>query len=298
MLHMEKGKRYGIWLIDNIVFSGIDFEKQFDFDGQKITLLITNYENSKKLPEPFGDWVHNKIVNVGMINSNNSPLPINSIFVITKNPYLNKNSSNFSLLMNLCLRLVYYPPTLVSHTAEYIPNAAITLPTWEGWKNVHPVSKNEISEDTFDLVIDYFDILNSKKIRYHNTLEQIYKIANINDVLIELLSLWSFIEGFWNPNSGDSKLDQSLLNMLETDYEPGKSRKDLEIRTVTQTILAQNNEIGARTYSQLRNILAHGEFLKLEDSWSSDQWKAIQNQRDLLIEVVTKSLMNYIRNVA
>ena len=295
---MKENSRLGIWLIDNVLFSGKDFEKEIEFEGQNISLLITNYENSKKLPEPYFDWIHNKIVNKGMMYSTNSPIPINSIFVVTKSSYSNVNANNFSLLIKLCLKLVYYPPSLVSHTAEYIPKTAILLPTWDGWKSSKPVSKNEINSNSFDLVIEYFNVLNSKKIKYHNSLEQIYKIASINDILIELLSLWSFIEGFWNPNSGDSKLDQSLLYMLETDYAPGKSRRDIEIRDITQSILTQNSQIGARTYSELRNILAHGEFLKLEDSWSNEQWKAISEQRDLLLKTVIKSLMNYIKNVA
>jgi len=295
---MKENSRLGIWLIDNVVFSGNDFEKDLEFEGQKITLLVTNYENSKKLPEPYFDWIHNKIVNMGMMYSTNSPLPINSIYVITKSEYNHINAGNFSLLIKLCLKLVYYPPTLVSHTAEYIPDAAITLPTWDGWKSTKPVSRNEINPTSFELVIEYFNVLNSKKIRFHNSLDQIYKIASINDILIELLSLWSFIEGFWNPKLGDSKLDRSFLNMLETDFAPGKTRRDTEIKTVTQSVLSQNAKIGARNYSELRNILAHGEFLKLENNWNNEQWKAIGEQRNLLIEVVTKSLMNYIKNVA
>jgi hypothetical protein len=294
----KEDSRLSIWLIDNVVFSGNEFVKEVEFENQTISILITDYENSKKLPEPFNDWIHNKIINYGMMNSTNSPLPVNSIFVITKDWYSHENSYNFSLLMKLCLKLVYYPPTLVSHTAEYIPDAAISLPTWDGWKNSKPISKNIINPESFDLVIQYFNILNSKKIKFHHSLEQIYNIANINDILIELLSLWSFIEGFWNTNVGDSKLDQSLLNMLEKDFAPGKTRKDKEIRDITQTILSQNSQIGARNYSELRNILAHGEFLKLENSWTDEQWVAIQSQRNLLIEIVIKSLVNYIRNVA
>ena len=295
---MRENSRLGIWLIDNVKFNGIDFEKEIEFDNQKINLLITNYENSKKLPEPFFDWIHNKIIYRGMMDSTNSPLPINSIFLITKSEYKNQNAANFSLLMKLCLKLVYYPPTLVSHTAEYIPNTIITLPNWEDWKNMRAVSKNEINPITFNLVIEYFHILNSKKIRFHSALEQIYKIAAINDVLIELLSLWSFIEGFWNLNSGDSKLDTSFLNMLETDFETGKTRKDIEIRNITQKVLSQNAKIGARQYSELRNILAHGKFLQLENNWTQEQWETIEEQRNLLIEVVTKSLINYIKNLA
>ena len=294
---MKENTRLSIWLIDNVVFTGNDFEKEIEFDNQKVKLLITNYENSKKLPEPYFDWIHNKIVHKGMMYSNNSPIPINSIFVITKYEYNNQNAGNFSLLMKLCLKLVYYPPSLVSHPAEYIPNAAITLPTWEDWKNMRIVSKNEINPNSFDLVIEYFNILNSKKIKFHSTLEQIYKIATINDTLIELLSLWSFIEGFWNPNSGDSKLNQSFLNMLETDFEPGKTRKDIEIRTINQKILTQNAKFGAKNHSELRNNLAHGEFLRLENDWTQEQWQTIQEQRNLLIEVVIKSLINYIKKV-
>lgn len=295
---MKPVLRHAIWLIDNIKFSGNDFTKELIVDGEKIEFLITNYENSKKLGYPFDDWIHNKIVNMGMRNSMNSPLPINCVFVIAMTPYKGDNAGLISLLMKLCLKLVYYPPSLVSHTAEYSENVWISLPTWNGWKNQHPVSENEINSESFDLVINYFNELSATNKSYHKALEQIYNIANINDILIELLSLWSFIEGFWNTNSGDSKLDQSFLNMLTTDFEPGKLKRDPEIRVVTQQILSQNEKIGARTYSELRNILAHGQFLNLTDSWTSEQWKAIREQRNLLIETTVKALVHYTKNVA
>ncbi|SCX19444.1 hypothetical protein [Flavobacterium saliperosum] len=293
---MKNDTRYGIWLIDNINFSGKNFTKTIEFEGNKIELLIANYENLKNIEEPFYDWIHNKIVNMGMLYSMNNPKPINSVFIITKTPYTNGNE--FNNLIKLCLKLVYYPPTLVSNASEYFPEKTITLPTWNEWKNSKLISKSIINEESFELVIDYFNILISKKLKFHYTLEQIYKIANINDTLLELLSLWAFIEGFWNENKGDSKLDQSLMNMLTTNFAPGKKKRDNEVRVITQQILEQNNKIGARNYSELRNILAHGEFLKLEHSWSSEQWEAIQEQRNLLLEVLTKSLIDYIKNVA
>ncbi len=292
---MKDDTRYGIWLINNINFSGENFTKVIEFEGIKIELLITNYENLKNIEEPFFDWIHNKIVNIGMLYSTNTPKPINSIFIITKTPYT--NGSEFNDLIKLCLKLVYYPPTSVSNVAEYFPEKNISLPTWDEWKNSKLVSKNTINKENFELVIEYFEILSSKKNKFHYTLEQIYKIANINDTLIELLSLWAFIEGFWNKNHGDSKLDQSLLNMLVTNFAPGKKKKDIEIREITQQILEQNQKIGARNYSELRNILAHGEFLKLENSWSNEQWNVIQEQRNLLFEILTKSLIDYIKNV-
>ena len=56
---MKENTRLSIWLIDNVVFTGNDFEKEIEFDNQKVKLLITNYENSKKLPEPYFDWIQN-----------------------------------------------------------------------------------------------------------------------------------------------------------------------------------------------------------------------------------------------
>ena len=64
---MNESIRYGCWLIDNINFSGIDFTKTVDYKGQSIELLITNYENSKKLGEPFNDWICTKIINDGIM---------------------------------------------------------------------------------------------------------------------------------------------------------------------------------------------------------------------------------------
>lgn len=71
--------RYGIWLLDNINFSGTDFTEVIRSQGLDIELLITNFENSKALPEPYQDWIHNKILNHGMMNSGGNPLPVDSI---------------------------------------------------------------------------------------------------------------------------------------------------------------------------------------------------------------------------
>lgn len=74
-----------------------------------------------------------------------------------------------------------------------------------------------------------------------------------------------------------------------------KQKKDPEINIVRQKILAQNKLIGAKKYSELRNIIAHGWFLSEEDTWSKEQWKAIYDQRDLLIETLTESLVSKIK---
>ncbi|PHR47598.1 MAG: hypothetical protein COA32_06465 [Fluviicola sp.] len=294
---MKDSKRYGCWLIDNIKFSGVNFSKTVDFDGNKIKLLITNYENSKCLEEPFQDWIHKKIVNDGMMNSRNNPLPIKSIFVITTSGYENNSSSDFTLLFNLCLKLVYYQPTLISYTSELIPNAAITMPTWEGFKNISTVSEKEINPDTFEKVLLYFNILNSLNVKHHNVLQEIYKISGINDVLIELLSLYSFIEGFWWNGKGKSNITDSFIAMLKHDYAPGKENK-AKRELIKQKIETQNGLLRNQKLDDMRHILAHGMYKQEEHLWDKEQWEAIYNQRNLLIEVVIESLMKKIKNVA
>lgn len=290
---MSASFRYGCWLIDNIKFSGTNFSKTIDFNGDKIDLLITNYENSKNIKEPFHDWIHKKIIYDGMMNSRNSPLPINSIFVITTSGYQNKNSYDFSSLFKLCLKLVYYKPSLVSHTSELIPNAAITMPTWEGFKNVTTISQKEINPDTFDKVLLYFNQLNRLKIKYDSVLEEIYKISGIGDVLIELLSLYSFIEGFWWNGKGKSNLTDSFLAMLGKDYAPGKENK-AKRESIKEIIEIQNGLLRNPKLDDMRHILAHGMYKQEENSWDEKQWKAIYNQRNLLIELVIDSLINKI----
>lgn len=50
--------------------------------------------------------------------------------------------------------------------------------------------------------------------------------------------------------------------------------------------------IGAKKYSELRNIIARGWFLTKSETWTVKQWNAIYSQRDLLIETLTESLIN------
>lgn len=286
---------YIMWLLDNIKFDGSNFIKTIHFEGNDIELLITNWENSKSLPEPFKDWIHQKTVN-DLMRQINTPNPLDSIYILTPNNiYRSENINDFILCFRLALRAVYYPPTSVSRQGEYIPTEHISTPSFDCKKTVSYSSNNEINSYTFNLVIEYYNFLISKNIKTNYNLEQVLRIANIGDYLVELLSLWAFIEGFWNPDpSQDSKLDQSLLNMLETDYAPGKRRRDPEIRGVTQAILDQNTKIGVREYSKLRNILAHGKNLSIEDDWTTEQYKAIFEQRHLLLDVIIKSLINHI----
>ncbi|ALJ06218.1 hypothetical protein APS56_14220 [Pseudalgibacter alginicilyticus] len=289
--------RYGCWLIDNIKFSGNDFSKKVMFEDKEIDILITNFQNSKNIQEPFNDWIHNKIIRHGMLNMVNSPMPLNSIFILTLNGYESENSYNFTNLFKLCLKLVYYQPSFVSDTAEYIPEAVITIPNWQGFRQSHTISKLEINSKTFDKVLYYFQILNNLEIRHSHILEEIYKISGIDDVLLELLSLYSFIEGFWWNKKGKSNLTTSFLAMLGQDYAPGKENKDKR-EIIKSTIQAQNGLLRNPKLDDMRHILAHGMYKHEESSWNKDQWNAIYEQRNLLFELVIESIINRIKNVA
>lgn len=289
--------RYGCWLIDNIKFSGNDFSKKVMFEGKEIDLLITNFQNSREIKEPFKDWILNKIINNGIMNMGNSPIPLYSIYILTLNGYDSKNSYNFTSLFKLCLKLVYYQPSFVSHTAEYIPEAAITMPNWQGFRHSQTISKLEISSKTFDKVLYYFETLNSQEIRHSHILEEIYKISGIDDVLLELLCLYSFIEGFWWNKKGKSNLTESLLTMLGKDYAPGKENKEKR-EIIISTIQSQNGLLRNPKLDDMRHILAHGMYKHEENSWNKDQWNAIYEQRNLLFELVIESMINRIKNVA
>ncbi len=226
-----------------------------------------------------------------MMNMRNSPLPIDSIYVITTNGYENKNASDFSLLFQLCLRLVYFHPSLISKTSEFIPNAAITMPSWEGFQNVKNISKKEITPTTFDKVLDYFQAFSNLNLRHSNVLEEIYKISGINNVLIELLCLYSFIEGYWWNKKGESNLTASFQAMLGQDYAPGKENK-AKREIIIRKIKSQNGKLRNEKLDDMRHLLAHGMNQHEESSWDNSQWQTLYEQRDLLFEIVIDSLIN------
>ncbi|MBD3864428.1 hypothetical protein [Olleya marilimosa] len=293
----NKIMRYGCWLIDNIKFSGNDFLKKVVFEGKEIDLLITNFQNSKHIKEPFKDWIHNKIINHGMRDMGISPIPLDSIFILTLNGYDSENSYNFTSLFKLCLKLVYYQPSFVSHTAVYIPKAVITLPNWQGFRHSQTISKLEINSNTFDKVLYYFETLNSLEIRNSYILEEIYKISGIDDVLLELLSLYSFIEGFWWNKKGKSNLTDSFLAMLGQDYATGKENKEKR-EIIKSNIQSQNGLLRNPKLDDMRHILAHGMYKNEDNSWNNEQWNAIYEQRNLLFELVVESMINRIKNSA
>ncbi|MBE7630485.1 hypothetical protein [Tenacibaculum piscium] len=280
---MKNTTRYGCWLIDNIKFSGDSFKTTIHFNGRNIEILVTNYENSKKLPEPLNKWIHQRIIN-------NNPTSIYSIFIITTNGYETDNSSYFTEIFRLSLKLVFFKPIEISNTYELINNIIAPIPNKNILTENRMISKKEINSITFEKVIDYFNVLSKFK-KKHIALHEIYKITEINDTILELLCLYSFIEGFWHNKRGTSNIINSFEAMLKQDFAPGRENKIVREK-IKNKIKTQNGLFREPKLNEMRTILAHGIYKQEELSWTEKHWKTLSEQRDLLIELIIESLVN------
>lgn len=218
---MENLDRYGMWMINNINFDGIERSINLKVDGKDQKLTFTNYENASQLNFPFKKWITEIIPKYHRITD---PMFTESIFVMTENPNQHCKPWDFLLLIKLCLRLVFYKPTVISHPFEWINDSPSTGPTWDIYQpNI--VSKRQIDDEALSKLIRYYEILSKLNTSIFNPLEEVMRISAINDVIYEVMLLWSFIEGFWNEADRNSKLDKSLINMLTKDFAPGKTKK-------------------------------------------------------------------------
>ncbi len=285
--------RTSIWMLFNCNKIEESIDCLVDLNGERIELCFMNYENARLFTDSIGDWVENKIFKSENWISTCEPNPMECVYLIIKNDYSDKNFVYITELISLCLRITLPPPVVISRPGNYIKNGAIVNPGWQSIPNplrcTNLVIDNSKVEKLVNLVYR-FDIKTDHRYPYF---EEVLKVAEINDVLIEVLYLWAFIEGFWNTNRGDSKLDQSFNNLLKTDRFPGANKKDPRIIAIRNKIFDQNEVIGAKNFSRLRNILAHGAYLNLEDSWSNVQWNAIYEQRDLLLHTVLFALVEH-----
>lgn len=287
--------RFGCWLIDNIKHNGEPFTKTVYFNGNRIDLMISNFGEIPAFDEHLNDLIHDKILNFNTFNGGAAPSATESIYVITTSGYNLEDPFSFTWLFNLCLRLVYYQPTLVSSVAEALTNGTRFLPKWEGFKSVRVSSLSEINSTTFDKVLTYFNLLSTISKAELIFLEEIYKITTIDDVLISLLALYSFIEGFWHNHNGESNLTNSFNAMLGFDFAPGKEHKPIRDK-IKKQIEEQNGLLRNGKLDDMRHILAHGMYKKLEGEWKDQQWQAIYDQRQLITDIVIESLINKIAN--
>jgi hypothetical protein len=165
---------------------------------------------------------------------------------------------------------------------------------WEDFKNVRKSSKIEINSNSFEKVIEYFNALKTIPKLNYSILEEIYKISQIDDSIIELLSLYSFIEGFWyNEKSNKSNITDSFISMLKTNYASGKENKNIRDQII-EKIKSQNSFLRNEKLDDMRHILAHSMYKKLENDWTSEQWNVLLEQRNLLFKIVFESLVNKI----
>lgn len=264
-----------------------------DFEGEKVSLLITDYERAIKINEVYADWIEHKLVKPGGWIGARQPNPFDCLYVVTPNPCATHNTQKLFSAIHLALRMSLPTPTYISGVGEYIEKAAITLPNWPNIPESFLASKVVIDSESSDTFEKYILSLLSLEKRYFPSIEQIYKISLVNDVFLEVLSLWAFIEGFWNTRDGESDLSESFLNMITKSLYPGSKKKDLNVQLAVRKIDSQNDVLGAKTYSHLRNLIAHGSYLELLDNWSTKQIEAIYEQREHLLKLVYQSLVNY-----
>lgn len=276
-------------------FDGSSFYSRIESEG--VDLIVTTSKELDKVEGHLKDWLKTYVFEHGMLRSTNSALPINCVFVITTNGYENNESSFDPQLFQKSLRTVFYPPAQVSSTGTYIPNGGGAGPNWNDYRMSKPAAISSCSSETLNQAICCYDILRGKKKSTSYVLDEIYTLANINNVLIELLSIWSFIEGFWSTKGQQSNVTDSFNSMLATDLAPGKEGKPK--RTIIQKkISTQNGKLRNPKVDDLRHILAHGMYKNMEREWSKEQWAAIFEQRNLLVSLVNESLLNRIKKSA
>lgn len=288
-------QKYSCWLIDNVIFEGSDFRTQIE--GENIDLLVTTYNGLKNADGHLKDWLINFVFGHGMQHSTNAALPINCVFIITTSGYRNDEHSFDPLLFQKSLRTIFYPPAQVSSTGTYIPNGGAGGPSWNDYRMTKPAAITTITIETLNQAISCYVVLRKKKQRASYILDELHELANINNVLIELLSIWSFIEGFWSTKGQQSNVKDSFVSMLTSDLAPGKEGKSRRT-IILKKISEQNGKLRNSKIDDLRHILAHGMYKNMENEWSKDQWSAIYDQRNLLVSLVYESLLNRIKKSA
>lgn len=282
-------KKHVLWMIYNAGKLKGTFERDLTIDEEDITLCFGNYSDLNGFPLFYREWIQDKILNFWGMSVGRDPAPMDCFYIYTKSEI---ETDKLVEVTSQCLRLSFPPPTMISiPPGVHIEKAVLCMPCWEPRRNGYSIVNDEVDGDKVDELISLIVRFSQKSSSYYPQFEQIFRVAAIDDVLIEILSLWAFIEGFWNDNSDQSDLERSFKNMLNTDLFPDASTRREPVRVIRKLINEQNNILGAANITKLRNIIAHGWYVSLCDTWSAEQWKAIREQRHLLLDMVLKALI-------
>lgn len=114
-------------------------------------------------------------------------------------------------------------------------------------------------------------------------------------LFISQQALWSFLEHRWANNKGNSSHASSLDGLLKTVYPDKDMRK--EKKEWKEKIFNIGVELG-KEYDEkhLRNMLAHGKHMSLQDGWSKSQWTMFIDVHSDLLQLVIKGLKVDIEN--
>lgn len=288
-------KSYSCWLIHNIKFDGKDFIKKVDFKWDVIELLVTNYQNLKENTEinHIKEWLFNFVIDSWMMQvSSWKPLPINCVFLVSISPIRHDIYWDFNENFESALRFTFYDPIQVSTVGTYIEK---WWWAWPWWNNIQNLSSSNItiSDSLLDKVEKRSLLLWNTNYNETRVLEQIHKISCIDEVLIELLALYSFIEWYWHNWEPKSNFTDSFNIMLKSDYAPWKLQKDRNFRKkIKEKLEKQNAKFRYAKVDDMRHILAHWIYKKSEKDWWNLQWKTLSEQRNMLFDIIFESLFN------
>lgn len=101
------------------------------------------------------------------------------------------------------------------------------------------------------------------------------------------LALWSFIEHYFSDNqSSNTDETKSLNNLLEAAVESQQERRAFrkKIGNIGKSLGKPYNE------KKLRNILAHGSYITLQEGWTDDNWQAFYTAHEQLFTIVANAI--------
>ncbi|MFC7357100.1 hypothetical protein ACFQO1_05335 [Jejudonia soesokkakensis] len=289
---MKDNLRYALWAINGITVQHNYLSKKIQINDELIDIVATDYDGVNQLSDLHNDWVENKIMKNISTSITYTPIPHLNVYVTTLNPVKNLGFHKFAFPFNLALELVYHD-SYVSHTSEYVPKGGVSCPGWVGWDGKYSKDSHTINPKTFDKVVQIYNSISKFTESELSVLYSLTKISKIRNIKIELLCLWTFIEGYWYNGQGSSKVKKSFERMLLHDY--AKGNQNLR-EAVTEKVKSQNSNFRRDTIDDIRHILAHGMDKRNSTIWSTNQWEAIREQRKLLFEIITVSLINRIKN--
>ena len=168
----------------------------------------------------------------------------------------------------------------------------------------HPIIKiNEVQvDDVFFLTETVMSLDKPKVDKYLSIFKFLLEIRRLLSHVnfIGELALWSFIEHYFSENKKAKTSDgKSLDQLLGFVY----SNSEMEQKAKKKAIQAKISDIGesiSKDYNEktLRNILAHGKYLTLQEGWTEDNWTKFNEIHSELFDLVIVAIKKEIADAS